>query len=76
MFKICFWANPSQDLVIEVLKSIQNFCPVFPLIKNYINRLCLHQFLGAKAQYFYSFKASYNVLYEASQMFCFDYNVL
>ena len=26
-----------------------------------------------KSQYFYSFKASYNALYEAPQMFCFDY---
>ena len=30
----------------------------------------------SKAQYFYSFKASYDASYEASQMFCFDYTVL
>ena len=30
----------------------------------------------SEAQYFYSFQPSYEALYEASQMFCFDYTIV
>ena len=69
----------SREWKMKAVNDLDVSCPIYVHGQNfglisYFLATC-YIYLGLKeteAQYFYSLKTSYNALYEASQMFCFD----
>ena len=60
----------------QLFTEISGVCVI--LVKNWKGETISFDMmkLQSKAQYFQSFKVSYDPSYKASQMFCFDYTVL
>ena len=63
------WLWKYSKMTMALKKGRVIYQGVLPTVHLWIDLL-------SKAQYFYSFKASYNTLYDASQMFCSNYTVL
>ena len=74
-------ATHNEEFSLQSLKLLEYFGIKTNIVSMYIQQKdvslqTIPSIIDSKAQYFYSFKGSYDALYKASQMFCFDYTVL